>query len=57
MSISKRFLLWDFSDGVAFENLLYNAGDMGLIPGQGTKLPDAARPCTAMKTHHSQNNT
>ena len=30
--------LWDFSGGPVAENLPSNAGDMGLIPGQGTKI-------------------
>ena len=32
----------DFPGGPVVKNLPYNAGDMGLIPGQGTKIPHAA---------------
>ena len=31
-----------FSPGPGVENLPSNAGDMGLIPGQGTKIPHVA---------------
>ena len=34
----KEFLR-DFSDGPLFQNLPSNAEDVGLIPGQGTKIP------------------
>jgi len=48
------------------KNLPSNAGNVGLIPGQGTKIPhiegqlsqgEATResPCTAMKTQDGQN--
>ena len=39
----------DFPDGPVVKNSPHNAGDVGLIPGQGTKIPHAARqlsPCT-----------
>ena len=39
----------DFPGGPVVKNLLYNARDAGSIPGQGTKIPHAARqlsPCT-----------
>ena len=32
---------WDFPDGPVAKNLPSNAGDMGLIPGQETKIPHA----------------
>ena len=32
----------NFSGGPVFKNPLANAGDMGLIPGQRTKIPRAA---------------
>ena len=32
----------DFPGGPAVKNPPYNAGDMGLIPSQGTKIPHAA---------------
>ena len=31
----------DFPGGPMVKNLPYNAGDMGSIPGQGTKIPHA----------------
>ena len=31
----------DFPGGPVVKNLPYNAGDVGLIPGQGTKIPHA----------------
>ena len=34
--------LWDFPGGPVVKNPPYNAGDAGLIPGQGTKIPHAA---------------
>ena len=37
------------------KNLSYNAGGRGLIPGLGTKVPQAAHRVT--KTQHSQINT
>ena len=40
------------------KNLPSNVGDMGLIPGQGTKIPHALGQlslCTARKTQCSQN--
>ena len=33
----------DFPDGTEVKNLPCNAGDMGSIPGQGTKLPCATQ--------------
>ena len=32
---------WDFRRGPVVKNLPCNAGDVGLIPGQGTKIPHA----------------
>ena len=32
----------DFPGGPVVKNPPYNAGDAGLIPGQGTKIPHAA---------------
>ena len=29
----------DFPGGLVVKNPSFNAGDMGLIPGQGTKIP------------------
>ena len=31
----------DFPGGPVVKNLPYNAGDLGSIPGQGTKIPHA----------------
>ena len=31
----------DFPGGPVVENLPYNAGDVGSIPGRGTKIPHA----------------
>ena len=33
--------MWDFPGGPVVENLPSNAGDTGLIPGWGTKIPHA----------------
>ena len=52
----KRNLFWDFPGGPVVEDLLSIAGDMGSIPGQGTKIPHAEgrlSPITTTKTHHS----
>ena len=32
----------DFPDGPVFKNFACNAGDVGLIPGQGNKISHAA---------------
>ena len=34
-------LLWDFPGGPVVKNLPSNAGNTGLIPGWGTKIPRA----------------
>ena len=39
--IHKDTDLRDFPGGPVVKNLPSNAGDMGLIPGQGTKIPHA----------------
>ena len=36
-------MCWDFSGGPVVKNLLGNAGDMGWIPGWGTKIPHAVK--------------
>ena len=36
-----KHLIWDFPGGPVVKNLPYNARDSGLIPGQGTKMPNA----------------
>ena len=49
----------DFPGGPVIKNLPSNAGDVGLIPGFGTKIPHAAKqlsPCTANTEpkHHDE---
>ena len=47
----------DFPGGPVVKNLPSNAGDAGLIPGQGTKIPQAVEQLilyTTRKTQHSQ---
>ena len=41
LSHSKAVVLRDFSGGPMVKNLSFNAGDMGSIPGQKTKIPHA----------------
>ena len=43
MSAEERLEKWlrDFPRGPVVKNLPYNAGAVGLIPGQGTKIPHA----------------
>ena len=46
----KKISLWDFPHGLAVKNPPWNAGDMGSIPGQETKIPhvmDQLRPHNA----------
>ena len=48
---------WDFPGGPLVKDLPSNAGDTGLMPDQGTKIPHAwgqPAPGTATKTQHSQ---
>ena len=50
---------WDFPGGLGIKNLPCNAGDAGLIPGQGTKIPSTVgqlSPCVTTKTQCSQIN-
>ena len=42
--------LGDFPGGPVVKNLPGNAGDMGVIPGQGMKIPHATEAC-AMRIH------
>ena len=37
---------WDFLDGPVVGNLPSSAGDVGSIPGQGTKVPLAPNLCS-----------
>ena len=48
---------WDFPGGPVVKNLPSNAGDVGLIPGRGIKIPHATgqlSPCTVEPTHHNK---
>ena len=56
----KKFFLWlgkvlnkkalDFPDDLVVENLSYNAGETGSIPGQGTKIPPASGELSSCTT-------
>ena len=52
----KKGKLRDFPGGPVVKNPPYNGGDMGLIPGQGTKIPHAAGQLSprATTTHMPQ---
>ena len=41
---------WDFPGGPVVKNPRSNAGDMGWIPGQGTKIPHATRQLSLTAT-------
>ena len=50
-------IFWDFPGGPVVKNPPSNAGDVGLIPGQGTKIPHATgqlspRTTTTEPTRH-----
>ena len=50
--------LWDFPDGPVVKNLPCKAGDVGSIPGWGTKIPHALEQlslcaATPEPTHHN----
>ena len=48
IKIYQEYVFWDFLGGPVVKNLPTNAGDAGLIPGRGTKIPHAAgqlSPC------------
>ena len=49
---------WDFPDGPVVKNPSGNAGDMGSIPGQRTKIPRAAEQLSlsATTTEHVSHN-
>ena len=52
MAIVKKTRDWDFPGGPVVWNSLCNAEDTGLIPGQGTKILNAAKqpsPCAITK--------
>ena len=42
--------IWDFPGGLVVKNPPYNAGEAGLIPGRGTKIPHAARQLSPRAT-------
>ena len=49
---------WDFLGGSVVKNLLSNAGESDLIPGQGTKIPHAMEQLCPLATtteplHHN----
>ena len=44
--------LWDFPGGPVVKNLPRKAGDVGLIPGQGTQTPQAMR--YQLEKHHNE---
>ena len=51
---------WDFSGSPVAKSLPSNAGDTGLIPGQGTKISHAAghlSPRATMKDPHAGSRT
>ena len=50
---------WDFPGGALVKNLPCNAGDMGLILGQGTDIPNAEtkNPHTATRVCETQQET
>ena len=50
----KRNLFWDFPGGPVVKNLLSIAGDMGSIPGQGTKIPHAEGQLSLSTTTKTQ---
>ena len=39
-----KLQMWDFPGGLVVENPPSNAGDAGLIPSRGTKIPLASWP-------------
>ena len=41
MNVSQNRFARDFPGGPVVKNPLSNAGDLGSIPGQGTKIPHA----------------
>ena len=48
----------DFPGGSVVKNLLSNAGDVGLIPGQGARIPHATEqlsPCATTRQSMCRN--
>ena len=50
----KKRHLEDFPDGPVVKNLPSNAGDIGSIPGWGTKIPHAVGQLAERETQHSK---
>ena len=48
-NILKKESLWDFPGGPVVKNLPCKAGYVGLIPGQGTKIPHGAGTTKSMQ--------
>ena len=46
--------MWDFPGGPVVKNLSFNAGDVGLIPGWGTKIPNALGQLSLCATSREQ---
>ena len=51
-----KVMVWDFPGGPVVKNPPSNAGDAGLIPGRGTKLPHATGQLSprAATTEHTR---
>ena len=47
MEVGFKFrFIWDFPGGPVVKNPPSNAGDVGSVPGQGTKIPPCRRGAT-----------
>ena len=46
----QRMVSWDFAGGPVVKNLPCSAGDVGSIPGWGTKMPHAAEKLSLRAT-------
>ena len=46
--------MWDFPGGPVVKTLSSNAGDVGLIPGWGTKIPNALGQLSLCATSREQ---
>jgi len=46
--------MWDFPGGPVVKNLSSNAGDVGLTPGWGTKIPNALGQLRSQMPHREQ---
>ena len=57
LNVFKIIEIRDFPNGTVVKTLPFNAGDMGLISGQGAKIPPALRlESQAKKTEYYCNN-